>query len=81
MREELFSTNYAMAFVTFTTGIVISERVVASFLVSLFFFMCGKLVDLLVKPYLETRRRKKRRSFLLKGVKPDEVFTKSDGCD
>ncbi len=81
MRDELFSTNYVMAFVTFTTGIVISERVVSSFVVSLFFFTCGKLVDLLVKPYLEERRRKNRKNYLLKEVKPDEVFKSSDGRD
>lgn len=58
MRDEL---NSRLAMGLFAMNFVITDRLMASFAISLFFFIVGKCVDLFLKPKLDEYRNNRGR--------------------
>lgn len=54
-------SNFFLALIGGAGSFVVSDRFVESFIVAAFLFVCGKCVDLFVKPFIDERRARTRR--------------------
>lgn len=54
-------SNFIVAALSGAGSFVVTQRFIESFIVAFFLFVCGKAVDLFVKPMLEHRRERTRQ--------------------